>query len=288
MKLALGTVQFGMNYGVANQDGRVSLEEARAILACASSSGMDTLDTATSYGDSEQRLGEVGVEGWRIVSKLPSAPTDCNDFYGWAAAAVEASLCRCRTSALYGLLLHRPQQLLETGGEQLFAALLRLKDDGMVRKIGISIYEPAELDVLVGRYPLDLVQAPFNILDRRLIETGWLNRLNAQGTELHVRSIFLQGLLLMEPGQRPPKFNRWATLWRDYDEWLAANRLTPQQACVRHALSIPQIAKVIVGVDRVAQLEEILRAADGSATPLPSWRQTADADLLNPARWAAL
>jgi aryl-alcohol dehydrogenase-like predicted oxidoreductase len=212
LKLALGTAQFGLKYGIANQQGQVSHDEAKVVLALARARGMDTLDTAIAYGDSEQRLGEIGIQDWRVVSKLPAIPEGCGDIAQWVVAAVRDSLGRLKVGKLYGLLLHRPQQLLEKNGGQLYSALQQLKQDGLVQKIGISIYDPSELDNLCSSYQLDLVQAPFNIMDQRLIATGWLSRLAKQGTELHVRSVFLQGLLLMTPSDRPKKFDRWTPI----------------------------------------------------------------------------
>lgn len=290
MKLALGTVQFGLPYGIANQAGQVTRHEGKAILQLAADNGIDTLDTAIAYGESEQRLGEIGIQGWQIISKLPAIPDDCADILQWVAEAVRGSLQRLNINSLYGLLLHRPQQLMEKNGEDLYRALQQLKQDGLVQKIGISIYDPSELNsiLILGRFQLDLVQAPFNIFDHRLIDTGWMNRLAEQGTELHVRSVFLQGLLLMSPTDRPKKFTRWDQLWSDWDNWLGNNRLTPLQACLCYALSLPQISKVIIGVDSLGQLNEILQAIQSQAPEIPVAIKTDDLDLLNPARWGTL
>jgi aryl-alcohol dehydrogenase-like predicted oxidoreductase len=285
VKLALGTVQFGLEYGIANRTGRVTLEEARAIVQHARSSGIDTLDTAMAYGDSECRLGEIGVTDWRIVSKLPAVPDTCHDVGEWVVSSVHESLRRLRVSRLYGLLLHRPAQLLEPLGSDLYRALQAIKGDGLVEKIGVSIYDPAELDTLCPAYSLDLVQSPFNLLDRRLKTSGWLARLAADGVELHVRSVFLQGLLLMAPAARPPAFRRWAPLWAAYDRWLAETGLSPVEACLRDALSVPEISRVIVGVDSLSQLSANLESAAGPPPAIPDPLQTNDVDLLNPARW---
>ena len=112
MKLALGTVQFGLNYGIANLAGQVGLTEAQAILSHARKCGLDTLDTAVNYGDSEQRLGEIGVTDWQVISKLPALPEQCDDVATSVRNQVQASLERLRNTKLQGLLLHRPEQLL--------------------------------------------------------------------------------------------------------------------------------------------------------------------------------
>lgn len=288
MKLALGTVQFGLEYGVANRAGRVSMEAAAAIVNRAWLAGMDTLDTAASYGDSEARLGTIGIANWRVVSKLPAVPDACDDVEAWVATTAGASIARLRVPALHGLLLHRPEQLLAPGGDRLFQALQQLKADGVVGKIGVSIYEPTELDSIWARYPCDIVQAPFNLLDRRLVTSGWLERLAGDGVEVHVRSVFLQGLLLMATDERAPAFRRWSSLWEGFDAWMAQAALTPVQACLRDVLAVPGISRVVVGVDRVQQLIEILAAADGPVAPLPDALRTEDPDLLNPARWGLI
>ena len=285
MKLALGTAQLGLDYGIANRKGQISRQEGGSLLDAAQSAGMDTLDTAIAYGGSEQRLGEIGIEGWRVVSKLPPIPDGQGDVAAWVADAVRGSLARLKVERLYGVLLHRPQQLLEKDGEDLYRAMNRLKQDGLVQKIGVSIYEPMELDALQGRFDLDMVQAPFSILDRRLVDTGWLDRLAGAGIEVHARSIFLQGLLLMGAESRPQKFARWGNVWLAWHEWLRETGLTPLQACVRHALGFAEISRVIVGVDSVKQLHEILQAAHGPMPQAPRALRTDDPDLLNPSRW---
>lgn len=288
MNLALGTVQFGQNYGIANQAGQVSPAETKAILELATAHSINMLDTATSYGDSELRLGAIGIPNWQVVSKLPAVPDGCGDIAGWVTDSAHASLRRLGLQSHYGLLLHRPQQLLDADGDQIFLALQNLKTMGLVEKIGVSIYDPAELDALCPRFEFDIVQAPFNLLDRRMINSGWMNRLANSGTELHVRSIFLQGLLLMTPSERPSKFNRWQQLWSAYSEWLRSDEITPMQACVRYSLSFAEVTRVIVGVDAAHQLREIVEATRGSVPTIPSSLQVQDYDLINPSRWATL
>lgn len=288
MTLALGTVQFGLAYGIANKQGQVSLNEAKAILELARAGGIDTLDTAMVYGDSEQRLGAIGIEGWQVVSKLPPVPEGCEGIAQWVMRSVQNSLNRMKAEKLHALLLHRPQQLLEENGDQLYRALLLLKQDGLIEKIGVSIYAPSELDELCRRYDFDLVQAPFNIMDRRLVDTGWMCRLNERKIELHVRSAFLQGLLLMNPGHRPKKFDRWASLWTKYDSWLRQTGLTPLQACLGFSLSFLEISKVIVGVDSRNQMKEILEVTNALVPSIPAVLATDDLDLIDPTRWDEL
>lgn len=287
-RLALGTVQFGMNYGVANQEGKIACDKVGTILEFAQCSGIDMLDTAIAYGDSERCLGDIGVQSWQVISKLPALPDDCTDISKWVKDALSKSLQKLKVESLYGLLLHKPGQLLEQHGEELFQVMQQLKYDGIVKKIGVSIYHSDELDKLFTRYQFDIVQAPFNIIDRRLIDTNWIYRLSELGTELHARSIFLQGLLLMSARDRPQKFNKWASLWSKWDAWLKHAELTPLEACLRYVLSFSLIGKVIVGIDNINQLKEIIHAMSGTLLEVPDDLQCNDVELLNPALWSGL
>ena len=148
MKLAIGTAQFGLDYGVANMFGRVTLQEGGAILQCAQSCGLDTLDTAIAYGESEVVLGLLGIAQWKTVTKLPEVPKDCKDVSQWVLDQIQQSMTRLGVGQLHGVLLHRPYQLLEKIGPALYGALQSLKAQGKTHKVGVSVYGPAELDAV--------------------------------------------------------------------------------------------------------------------------------------------
>lgn len=284
-RLALGTVQFGLRYGIANQAGRVSRKDTAAILAHARAAGWDTLDTAAAYGECERRLGEIGVAPWRVVSKLPPAPEQVGDLSKWVRESVQQSLQCLRIPKMHALLVHHSRALLCPLGEALYAAMLEVKKEGWVEKIGVSIYGPAELDALWPNFRLDIVQGPFNILDRRLATSGWLTRLRVSGTEVHTRSTFLQGLLLMTRAGRPPQFDRWRGLWNKWGSWLDERHLTPLQACLGFALSHDEIDRVLVGVDSTLQLQEIIADSTVARLSPPEELTSEDPDLIDPSRW---
>ena len=166
--------------------------------------------------------------------------------------------------------------------------MLHLKEQGFIKKIGASIYQPSELDDIYSKYSLELIQLPFNIFDHRLIETGWLSKLKKMKVEIHVRSAFLQGLLLMPKSQRPEKFNGWNDLWLKWDCWLKENNITALEALIRYVLSTPEISKVVIGVDSTLQLQEIISAAKGNLPLIPSELFSNDVNLLNPSNWNKL
>jgi len=286
VKLALGTVQFGLPYGIANQAGQASRSEAKLMLQLASASGIDTLDTAIAYGSSETCLGEVGVQGFKLVTKLPVVPDECSDVSAWVQQQVNLSLLRLGVTAVYGLLLHRSEQLLGVNGAKIYQALQALKDKGQVQKVGISIYSPSELEALIPRFHFDLVQTPFNLVDRRFYSTDWMQRLKDDDVEIHTRSAFLQGLLLMNQSDIPSKFSQWGGLWNSWHEWLTENNVSVVQACLAFPMSFPEIDRIVVGADSVSQLEQIVNAVTNHQKyDLPNI-QCEDENLINPARWA--
>lgn len=283
-RLALGTVQFGMKYGISNQMGKVSRENAEVIMTLARDAGINMLDTAISYGDSEQTLGEIGVQGWEVITKLPLVPQDCGNVSAWVHQQLMGSLERLRVSSVDVLLLHHSHQVPGPLGRDLIRALREVKDAGLTRQIGVSIYDPGELDLIGDVATFNVVQAPLNVLDKKLVSSGWLARLHDSGIEVHTRSTFLQGLLLMESASRPARFNRWRSLWDTWDAWLEHCHITPLQSCLQYALSI-DVDRVIIGVETPDQLKQILAISPSSRFALPPEIDSIDVDLINPSRW---
>ena len=287
-KLALGTVQFGLNYGVANKFGIVEPSEVKKIFLLAKKSKINLIDTAIGYGESEKIIGKIGILDFNFISKLPAIPANCLDVDNWVEKNVKDSLARLGVKSLYGLLLHKPKDLLGSSGKQLINALKKIKSKNLVKKIGISIYDPSELDLLMHLMKIEIVQTPLNIIDRRLENSGWMSKLYKAKVEIHARSVFLQGLLLMSKQERPYKFNRWSSLWKIWDEWLKDNKITALEATIQHAISVSEISKVIIGVDTKQQLEQIIIASKGVLQKTSSELNTNDIQLLNPTHWNKL
>jgi aryl-alcohol dehydrogenase-like predicted oxidoreductase len=288
-KLALGTVQFGLSYGIANQSGKVSLLEAKRILEQARNAKINLLDTAIAYGDSEEVLGAVGVSEFDVVSKLPGLPEDCADIDSWVEGQVAGSLRRFGVPSLYGLLLHRSENLLGSSGKKLIDALNRAKSNNLAKNVGVSIYDPTELDEILHLMRIDLVQAPLSVIDRRLETNGWLSRLHREGVEVHTRSAFLQGLLLMPRNKIPAKFEAWAALWDRWASELEENNLSAAAACLSYPLSLPEVDRVVVGVDSVDQLKSLIAASQIKPTNHDfSFMISEDQMLVNPSNWSAL
>jgi aryl-alcohol dehydrogenase-like predicted oxidoreductase len=285
MKIALGTVQFGLNYGIANVGRQVSPDQAARILHEARQAGIDTLDTAIAYGNSEQRLGELGVQDWKVISKIPALPESVAHVGDWVMQQVRGSLQRIGVKQLDGLLMHRPSDILGPKGSEYVRSLRLLRDEGLAKSIGYSIYSPDELHALLPVFVPEIVQAPYNIIDRRLVTTGWMERLADNGIRIHTRSTFLQGLLLIPDELRPPWFNRWKNLFNEFNAMCSQLKITPLQLSLRFVLANPYIERLLVGVDSASQLIEIINAsATHQIINFPKI-ESRDLELIEPSRW---
>jgi aryl-alcohol dehydrogenase-like predicted oxidoreductase len=259
-KLAIGTAQFGMSYGVADQIQQVDYYQVDRILSEARKLNIDLLDTAITYGDSETVLGSLGVQDFRIVSKLPPLTYADEEIQSWVKAQIQNSLTRLKVPSLYGLLLHRPQDLIGQSGKKLKIILEHFRETGKVQKLGVSIYSPCELNQITDVMALDIVQAPLSLIDRRLETSGWLQRLCDNGIEIHTRSTFLQGLLLLQRDKIPRRFEPWQHLWDRWASELERNSLNALVECLSYPLSLPCIDRVVVGLNSIRQLRELHNA----------------------------
>jgi spore coat polysaccharide biosynthesis protein SpsF (cytidylyltransferase family)/aryl-alcohol dehydrogenase-like predicted oxidoreductase len=276
-RLGLGTVQFGQAYGISNGRGQVPEVDVRAILARAVRAGIGLLDTAANYGVAEEVLSGMDTSEFRLVSKTTNL-----------RHGIDRVVQRARQSArilgrLDLLLVHSAGDLLGPQGDALWQALQRLKDEGVTNGIGISAYVAENPVRLAERFRPDAMQVPFSLLDQRLLRDGSLARLKELGVEVHVRSLFLQGLLFMET---LPEGLRHATpALEAIKARLAAVGTTPLAAALGFVLAQPEVDVAVVGVAALKQLSEILT----SLTPQPDldWAACAldDARVLTPSLW---
>lgn len=292
-RLGLGTVQFGLDYGISNRSGRPSTEEVRAMLADAAAAGIEVLDTAPIYGDAETRIGEAmpAEARFRIVTK--TMPVNAEEVGADDARRllddVEQSRRRLRCDRLHGLLAHRAADLFKPGGERLIEAMEEARRRGWVERVGASVYGAEDIDALLRLWTPGLVQLPMNALDQRLCRSGHLQKLSDLGVEIHARSAFLQGLLLMEPEQTPAFFAPIRpTLAALRAGWHDAG-LTPVEGALAHVFALPQVATIVVGATKSAELRETIAAANTALARRPSAPPTIDvaACYLNPALWPA-
>jgi aryl-alcohol dehydrogenase-like predicted oxidoreductase len=280
MKIALGTVQFGLKYGAFNKGGQVAEAEAAAILDGALAAGIDTLDTAQAYGESEKVLGRLGAAGrFRIISKCPPLE-DHPDVASRLRRALDGSLANLGSEKLAGFLLHRAEDFLGPQGDRIWRVLEGLQSEGQIESIGVSGYSAATVQEISARYPIDIAQLPANVLDPWYEDTRFSQRL-----ALHVRSVFLQGFLLSDPAALSPFHQQWRSVLEAFRARAAVHGLSPLQAALAPLLASPNINRLVLGVDSAAQLAEITAAAaQAGAVRLGRFANTGPA-LLDPRKW---
>ncbi len=288
MNLILGTVQFGLDYGIAGAR-RVPETEAHRILSLACSSGVNMLDTAAAYGESEKVIGRYMIDQpdtFRIITKATSLSRSNNPVETLQKCFYD-SLASLNVTTVYALMMHDVSDLLGPHGDDIYAKLVSFKEQCLVDYIGISAYSPAEIDTVISRYPIEIVQLPFNVIDQRLLQDDYLVKLKEKGIQIHARSVFLQGLLLLPKERVPEAFIPWANLITQYRLWCSESGLSPVAACLQFVLRQPDIDGVVIGIDNMAQFIEILEAARETGNHLPDASHLAcyDEALVNPVNW---
>lgn len=250
MKIALGTVQFGTDYGISNLNGQVSLEQVGEILDYAKSESVYTLDTASLYGASEEVLGKFDLEDFDVVTKTVKIDNslDRHENFERFKDAFYVSQKKLGYIQLHGLMFHESNDLLSTQGPALWDLLKDFKQKEYVRKIGVSVYTPQQLEEIINIFDIDIVQLPLNILDQRFLSI--LPELKKKNIEVHTRSTFLQGLLLMPTCQLNPYFEPIKSILQKLPE----NKLETALGFVK---AINEVDKIVIGVTSKKELQEI-------------------------------
>lgn len=258
-KLALGTAQLGLDYGINNQAGKPDREKALGILAFAYANGIKVYDTAYAYGDAEEILGEFLKSQSRrdeikIITKLNPETLNAEQI----ANSLKQSLSRLKVDQLDGLLLHSPEHLRN---EKIIKALDGLKMQGLTKNIGVSIYEPDDAIYAAGLKEIDYIQAPYNIFDQRLDQADFFRLTKKNGKTVFARSAFLQGLFFMPEEKIPAGLAEAKNYLKKLDKIIAKYGLTRQQAALLFSLNNENIDYAVIGVDNTEQLSEYINIA---------------------------
>ncbi len=289
--LCLGTAQFGLDYGVTNNNGAVSGTEISAILDLGLSSGINRLDTAPAYGNAESLLGINGTSSGRfeITSKAPKHTRDLFDSTDVKRydESLRSSLSNLGISQLSTYLLHNSYDLKKPGSDHLTEWLLSLKRSGIVERLGISIYEASELDDIESEFT-EVVQLPLSLYDQRLIQDKTIESLSRNGSKVCARSVFLQGLLACSSERWPSWISNEALCHhKRLEKTLAGYGLTPLEAALAFLKEQIEIDSVIVGVCSSEQLQMVLDGWRHTINGLISWDQWAisNGQILDPRSW---
>ena len=260
-ELCLGTVQFGMDYGINNISGQPSEAEVFRILDLAMEHKIEVFDTAAAYGTAEMLLGryiksrQLTGESFKVISKFGLSYTDQpRDMEKVIFEKAWESIKRLNMGQLYGYLLHTPECVYN---ETVLDALRKIKERGLAQHIGISIYQMCEGEAAIESQVFDFIQLPYNIFDQRGEYTGLFEKLKRQNMTVFTRSAFLQGLFMMECNRIPSYLKKAEKYLREFEKLLIEYQLDRVQTLINYPANHPCIDYVVVGVDHADQLQEI-------------------------------
>ena len=282
-KLILGTANFGMAYGRSKGSDGLDLSAIEEILDTAARHEIEIIDTAFGYGKTESILGSIGISKFKVISKVPKLRHMVNKIE-YLKKSVEESCERLGIEHLDVLLLHDPLDLDYSVLEMVVEALEFIKEQGLVRKIGASLYSPNDIDWNANYWTPDVLQVPLNVFDWRFHTTNFMNEATARGVDVHARSIFLKGLLLSKVLSEDNFFDNWRDHFEFFEQYIDSIG-SKVHACVGHVNSFPQLKGCVVGASTSRQLEEIIKANSLTSKRAPDSLQLSDEEILDPRRW---
>jgi aryl-alcohol dehydrogenase-like predicted oxidoreductase len=292
-RLVLGTAQLGMPYGIANRTGQPDFETAISIVKTAWEGGIREFDTAQAYGESEAVLGRalssVGISHEaKIITKLDPKlePHQEQDI----RRGITGSLERLQIQSLYGLMLHREDWLYNLN-HGLGKTLRTLVVDGTVRHLGVSLYSSAKALQALKSDIFDMIQVPANILDRRFADAGVFKLADEKGKQVYIRSVFLQGLLLMKPEDLPSSMAFVKDTLGKIDSLCAQYQYTRQKIALLYIKGQYPHAKIIIGAETPIQLEQNLNVWKDTSPSIFEINEfdnlsIADERIINPSLWS--
>jgi len=283
MKLVLGSAQFGMNYGILKNK-KINLKELRKIKNLSFKSKIRFIDTASNYGSSEDIIAKSKLNSLNIITKI-NLPKNRNfNIKNWVEKKVGESLKKLKIKKVYAVLIHNYKDLLGNKGRNYLSFLKQLKKKKVISKLGISIYSHEEIKKIWKFWKPDVIQVPLNVIDNRILDSGWLETLKRFKIKIFARSIFLQGLLLNSYNNL--KFSKKNKLVFDrFNNWCRINNISNIKACLHFVKQYKKIDYLIVGFNNYKHLKEIINCYKESQVKVPKIFSFNDLNLIDPRRW---
>lgn len=282
MKLALGTVQFGIQYGISNKSGIPNEESLKAIFETCRLHQINTFDTAIAYGNAEERIGLLLQQSAEVVSKFPKI-----EQVEEVGNYLNDSLKRLNRSCLEGFIAHNADFLIDK--PEVWKSLQVLKKLGKVKKIGFSLYSPQQLEQLLAMDIIpDLVQLPYSIFDRKF--EPFFKLLKDKQVEIHIRSVFLQGLYFLDSNALPEKLLPLKDNLDQLQNICKSRSLNVNDVCLNFVNDNPLIDKIVIGVENTTQLLENINSIQNWNSNVEIWDsiraiEIKNLELLNPVNW---
>ncbi|MGF1555126.1 aldo/keto reductase [Paucihalobacter sp.] len=284
-KFILGTVQMGLNYGINNSSGKVSLDDSFEILEYAFDNGIRILDSAEAYGDAHQVIGAFHKnhpeKTFEIITKLT------HHFDAQIKEKVSIYLAELQVSQLHALLFHSYDSFKKNIGN--FDVLLELKAQNRIKHIGVSVYTNTEIEAVILNDDIEIIQIPFNLLDNNALRGEILKKAKAKGKTIHTRSAFLQGLFFKDLNSENPTVKQLHKELMELGDIKIKSNYPMSQLALNYCAQQDYIDNVLIGVDSKSQLQENITALNLSMSPEIMADIDAikvkNVDLLNPSLW---
>ena len=282
-KLAIGTAQWGLNYGLCNNLGKTSDQDIKLILNLAKRLGISIVDTAQAYGDAESRMGAHNMIDFNVVTKINGLKS--KECVQQIPEQIYRSLERLGIENMYGVLLHNAEDLSEPHGREIVSTLEALKSSGHILKIGVSLYDEDQADFVLKIFTPDILQVPLNVLDQRFLINGYLREFKKRGIEVHARSIFLQGLLLMQPDQVPQYFKRFLPSLRSWHRAANEQAMSLCTAAMSFVTTLDDVDFAITGFANFDQFNSVTQDISLNSIFDATNLESFDRGLINPSTW---
>lgn len=294
MKLAIGTAQFGLNYGISNKTGKIANSELEEIFKIMQKNKINLIDTAKNYGDAEKIIGNYTnlTSDFKIITKF-----DISNFSNSSAHYIdklnnlfEDSLINLNRNKIEGVLIHNPYLLSKNSAKIIFEWFYKLKSKGLIKKIGLSIYEKNDL-LNYDLDKIDLVQLPLSIYDQRLLNDGTIDLLRNKGISIQIRSIFLQGLILENTNSWPSFFSKeFIKHHNNFNLFLLENNLEAIEATFIFLKSLNKVDSVVIGITNKKELTSLsniwfkVLKSSSSFSEIKNWNWD-ESKFLDPRNW---
>ena len=278
-KIIIGTTQFGLPYGIMNFTKKNKKNELKKILSLAKKEMINDLYTSKYYGSANKFLIENNLSLFQIYLKFKSSDIILKSFNN------ELKKLKSKFKKKNIIIIIDGFELLSfKDSSKIYENLINLKKTKDIFKFGFSIYDFKNLKKICKRFKPDIIQCPYSIVDRRLEKNGLIQYFFENKIKIHVRSIFLQGLLLTNISTLPKKFLKWKKIFYDYDDFVRNYKITKLEVCLNFVINNKFINKVLIGVDNYKQFEEILTIRNNRKIKLP-YIANFNENLINPSRW---
>tara|TARA_B100001750_G_C15376905_1_gene530322 strand:- start:55 stop:981 length:927 start_codon:yes stop_codon:yes gene_type:complete len=259
-KISIGTANFDKNYGAISSNKIFTINKINKILKESKKLKINTIDTSSTYGDVEKKLGNCNLKDWKVITKLPKLNLDSVSIEDQIFKYTLSSINRLNIKCLDSILVSDVSQIFSKRGDEIIKGLCKLKKEGITKRVGFSVYFPNETKSLLEVFTPDIIQIPYSVIDRRFEKNNLIRKLHDKNIKIYARSIFLQGILLTNSIGRDKYFDRkWKNVFRFWDNYISKNNLDPIEVCLSYVLKNKYIYKIVVGLNSKKKVENTIK-----------------------------